>query len=42
MKLASNRAKAHRLTRLKHNRQAYEVAGLIALRAMVMGSQWIR
>ena len=32
---ASARTKARRLTRLKHNRQAEEVAGMIALRAMV-------
>ena len=40
---ASERTKLRRLVRLKHNRQAEEVSGLIALRAMVaMGSQWIR
>ena len=34
---ASERTKKRRLVRLKHNRQAEEVAGMIALRAMVLG-----
>jgi len=39
---ASARTKKRRLVRMKHNRQAEEVAGMIALRAMVLGSRWIR
>ena len=39
---ASARTKQRRLVRLKHNRQAEEVAGMIALRAMVLGAQWTR
>ena len=40
---ASARTKQRRLVRLKHLRQVEEVAGMIALRAMVaMGSQWVR
>ena len=41
--LDPGRTKRHRLTLLKHRKQAEEVAGMIALRAMVaMGSQWVR
>ena len=36
------RTKRHRLTLIKHRRQAEEVAGMIALRAVVLGAQWIR
>jgi hypothetical protein len=42
LKQASCRAKAHRLARLKHQKQAEEVTGLIALRAVVLGAQWTR
>ena len=37
LKQASSRVKAHRLSVLKHRKQAEEVAGMIALRAMVLG-----
>ena len=40
LKQASSRVKAHRITRLKHNRQAEEVAGMIALRAVVLGASY--
>lgn len=42
LKQASSRVKAHRLSVLKHRKQAEEVAGMIALRAMVLGAQWTR
>ena len=37
LKQASSRVKAHRLSVLKHRMQAEEVAGMIALRAVVLG-----
>lgn len=42
LKQVSSRAKAHRLSVLKHRKQAEEVAGMIALRAVVLGAQWSR